>query len=132
MHKHVHIVLTDDDPDDCFIFSSLSKEVNEKIGITCLGDCESLIDYLERSKAPDIIFLDLNMPVMSGQDCLKAIKSHANWQDIPVVIYSTASRQAIIDECYGLGANMYIVKPNDSDRLKKAIEAAIAQLLNLQ
>jgi CheY-like chemotaxis protein len=131
MQRNVHIVLADDDPDDCFIFSSLSKEVSEKITITCLGDCLALLEYLETNKAPDIIFLDLNMPVLSGQDCLRKIKQQAEWKHIPIVIYSTASRTEIIDQCYKLGANLYIVKPNDTNRLKQLIDSTLKQLLNL-
>ena len=131
MQRNVHSVLADDDPDDCFIFSSLSKEVSEKITTTCLGDCRALLKYLETNKAPDIIFLDLNMPVLSGQDCLKKIKEPPEWKKIPIVIYSTASRMDIIDHCHLLGASLYIVKPNDTNRLKQLIDSTLKQLLNL-
>ncbi len=129
MRKPIHIILTDDDPDDCFIFSSISREVSEKITTTCLGDCHGLLKYLEYHKAPDIIFLDLNMPIFTGWDCLKQIKSNPNWKDIPVVIYSTAARKETIDNCYREGASLYIVKPNESELLKKAITSAIDELL---
>ena len=129
MGKPIHIILTDDDPDDCFIFSSISKEVSEKITTTCLGDCQGLLRYLEQHKPPDIIFLDLNMPIFTGWDCLKQIKSNPNWKHIPVVIYSTASRKEIIDNCYREGASLYLIKPNDSGRLKEAITLAIDELL---
>jgi CheY-like chemotaxis protein len=129
MTHTINIILTDDDPDDCYIFSSLSKEVNEKVKITCFTDCMSLLVHLEHSDPPDIIFLDLNMPILSGQDCLKNIKDHPAWKKIPVVIYSTAARKNIIDECYELGASLYIVKPNDSESLRGAIRLAIKQLV---
>ena len=127
MRKPIHIILADDDPDDCFIFSTMSREV-ENVHITCLGDCNSLLQFLEINTPPDLIFLDLNMPILSGQDCLKRIKEHLEWNKIPVVIYSTASRKEIVDECKQLGADLYIVKPSNTESLRHAITFAIQQL----
>ena len=127
MKKTIHIILADDDPDDCFIFSTMSREL-ENVHTTCLGDCNSLLHFLEINNPPDLIFLDLNMPILSGQDCLKRIKEHTNWKKIPVVIYSTASRKEIVAQCKELGADLYIVKPNNTDNLKNAISFAIREL----
>jgi CheY-like chemotaxis protein len=129
MKQTAHIILADDDPDDCFIFSALSQEVSKDIRVTCLHDCTSLLHYLTDNPPPDMVFLDLNMPILSGWDCLKKIRENLQWNKIPVVIYSTASRQDMMELCYKLGANMYIVKPNDSAKLKEAISLAIKDLL---
>ena len=130
MNSAAHIILADDDPDDCFLFSTLSQEVSKDLRVTCLHDCGSLLNYLTNHPLPDMVFLDLNMPILSGWDCLKKIREKLEWTKIPIVIYSTSSRRDTIDERYGLGANMYIVKPSDSARLKQAISAAIKELLN--
>jgi len=127
--SEIHIILADDDPDDCLIFSQVASEVNAKFKITCLNDCESLLEYLNTSSPPDIIFLDLNMPLLSGQDCLKKIKERAEWRNIPIVIYSTATRKDIIEECYKLGASLYIAKPNESNRLKETISWVIEKFV---
>ena len=129
--KKIHIILADDDPDDCFIFSTMSHEL-ENVHTTCLNDCKTLLQFLESNKPPDLIFLDLNMPILSGQDCLKQIKQHAEWKKVPVVIYSTASRFEIVEECKQLGANLYIVKPTNTANLKSAITYAIRELLPVQ
>src|SRR6476646_12119981 len=123
MRKKIHIILADDDPDDCFIFSTMSQEL-ENVHTTCMTDCNSLLDFLKINSPPDLIFLDLNMPILSGQDCLKRIKQHSQWRKIPVVIYSTASRKDIVEDCRILGADLYIVKPSSSDNLKNAISLA--------
>jgi CheY-like chemotaxis protein len=129
MKSTAHIILADDDPDDCFLFSALSQEVSKDLHVTCLHDCNSLLDHLAKQPLPDMVFLDLNMPILSGWDCLKKIRDNVEWKKIPIVIYSTSSRQDTIDQCYVLGANRYIIKPNDSARLKEAISAAIKELL---
>ena len=121
------MVLADDDPDDCFIFSQVASEVDSRVKITCLNNCESLLQFLESDVRPDVVFLDLNMPILSGQECLKKIKERIDWKDIPIVIYSTASRQEIIDECYKMGANLYIVKPSNTNKLKETISWIISK-----
>jgi CheY-like chemotaxis protein len=131
MRKNIHIILADDDPDDCFIFSTMSQELGN-VHTTCLNDCNSLLNFLQLNTPPDLIFLDLNMPILSGQDCLKRIKQHAQWKKIPVVIYSTASRKDIVEDCKNLGADLYIVKPSNSGNLKNAISLAIQQLTHQQ
>jgi len=129
--KTIHILLADDDPDDCFIFSTISHEL-DNVQTTCLNDCRTLLQFLEKNIPPDLIFLDLNMPILSGQDCLKDIKQHVDWKNIPVVIYSTASRIEIIEECKQLGADLYIVKPTKTNDLRNAIAFAIRELLPLE
>ena len=128
---HIHIILADDDPDDCLIFSQVAKELKEEVNFTCVESCKALMQFLDSSALPNIIFLDLNMPMLSGQECLKKIKQHEIWKGIPIVIYSTASRQDIIDQCYMLGANLYIVKPTSADKLRDIISWIISRVIRL-
>jgi len=127
-NRKIHIILADDDPDDCFIFSTMSHEL-DNVQTTCVNDCNTLLEYLKNNNPPDLIFLDLNMPILSGQDCLKQIKENQEWKKIPVVVYSTASRHEIVDQCKQLGADLYIVKPTNTANLKNAITYAIRELL---
>ena len=124
-----HIILAGEDPDDCLIFSQLAKEVNDKVEIICLTDCESLVRYLDDSLPPELIFLDLNMPLLSGMECLQKIKENLQWKDIPLIIYSTASSGDIIQECYNLGARLYIVKPDSTDKLKEIFSWLIGKFV---
>ena len=134
--SRLHIILADDDPDDCFILTQVLKEVIPKSDLTCLADCESLIKYLEtlnpdqnRCKTPDLIFLDLNMPRMTGQDCLRKIRLHEICKNVPVIIYSTAGKDHIVEECYRIGANSFIVKPTEIEKLKDYIRAIVARFI---
>src|SRR5689334_11285493 len=74
----VHIILADDDPDECLIFTQVLKEVIPNGKITCVENCHALLDYLEKSDGgkdgkvqADLVFLDLNMPLVPGHECLK-------------------------------------------------------------
>jgi len=129
MTDTIHLVLADDDPDDCFVFSRCADMVSPKIRFTCLNDCETLLKYLDQHPLPDVLFLDLNMPALSGQECMKKIKGRLDWKDLPIVIYSTASNPDIIDECYKLGANLYIIKPTDPVQIKDTIDWIISKFV---
>src|SRR5688572_20148193 len=126
----IHIILADDDEDDCLIFTQVATDVSPKVRLTCLHDCESLLRFLEASELPQVVFLDLNMPVLSGQDCLKRIKARLEWKDIPIIVYSTASRKEIIEECYKLGASLYVVKPSNVKKLEDTITWIIQKFVH--
>ena len=114
-----HVILTDDDPDDCYLFSSICKEVHQNTNITCLHEGQALLDHLSEKDHPDIIFLDLNMKPMSGLECLQKLRENLAWKKIPIIIYSTSSHPETIHQCISLGANSYVVKPDTVDKLKE-------------
>ncbi len=64
-----------------------------------------------------MIFLDLNMPVMSGQQFLIEIKKNSQLQNIPIIIFSTSSHIETIRLMKELGAHDFITKPNKYDKL---------------
>ena len=74
---------------------------------------------------PQLIFLDLNMPVMNGFECLKKIRTNPKLKDLVVAIYSTSSSERDIEETFVNGANIYINKPNKFEELKKTIAQVV-------
>jgi CheY-like chemotaxis protein len=86
------------------------------------------MDYLIQANAilPHILFLDLNMPLKSGMDCLKEIKRIDRLKDITIAIYSTSASSKDIEETFIKGANVYIKKPNDFSKLKKVLTEVIS------
>ena len=129
--RKIHIVLADDDPDECFLFSEVTTELVPKVELTCLSDCKELLDLLGHSIIPDLIFLDLAMPIQSGQECMVEIRKHPEWSTIPIVVYSTAAQKNIVDECFKVGANLYVIKPSNSSDLKETILQVMMQLIPL-
>ena len=59
---------------------------------------------------PDIIFLDLRMPVMDGIDFLKQYQPKQHHPDVHIVVFSNYDMQAEVDEAYSLGAERYVLK----------------------
>lgn len=87
-----------------------------------------LMATLEETKTappPCVIFLDLNMPLKNGFECLKEIRQTQKLKNIPVIIFSTTSNPDAIDQTYLLGANYYVCKPLSHKLLIKAIETLL-------
>lgn len=112
------ILLIDDDEDDHEIFLSAVEEINNEV--TCVGitDAARALEQLEAKQlTPEIIFLDLNMPVMSGQDFLIEIKKKSALNHIPIIMYSTSASLSTIMHTKELGAVDFITKPQNYDQL---------------
>lgn len=73
----LRILLADDDEDDRDIFINVLTEVSDSVHITVARNGQDALDTLSTTnELPDIIFLDLNMPVMGGADCLRMLKAN--------------------------------------------------------
>ncbi len=116
-----HIVIADDDSDDTYLFREAITQLKETLTVSVVENGEKLIHFLDRN-IPDLIFLDLNMPVMNGQECLQAIRSDQKLEAVPVIIYSTSSNPLFIEQCYAYGANYYVVKPYSFTTITMLIE----------
>lgn len=124
----IHIMLADDDEDDRNFFNDAINDLKINNKLTIFNNGKELMDYLENPEIvlPDILFLDLNMPCKTGNECLKDIRSNPKFKDISIAIYSTSSSDKDIEETFVGGANIYIKKPNDFSKLKKVLQEVMA------
>ena len=115
---YTNVLLIDDDPDDQEIFLSAVEIVSCTILCTTISSGVVALQKLEKKDLqPDCIFLDLNMPVMSGQEFLVEIKKRAELKHIPVIIFSTTSHSYTVEATKQLGAHDFITKPDKHDEL---------------
>lgn len=113
-----HIVYADDDEEDKELLREAFKKVCPAIQFTLAGDCIILLGILKKIQTPDFIILDINMPNLDGNECLKTIKSEKSLIHIPVIVYSTSSSTVDIEHSFQNGADYYIIKPNSIDALE--------------
>jgi len=113
MEKTPLLFLVDDDLDDLILFKDAINEIDPAIEIMTSGNGVDALKILtgELSQTPDYIFIDLNMPLMNGVQCLREIKKLSKFSNIPVIIYSTSSYERDILQTINNGAHSYIVKP---------------------
>jgi len=121
------IALADDDSDDRMFFEEAIDAIKIATELSLFVDGKQLMDHLLQTKTilPEIVFLDLNMPIKNGMQCLKEIRRDKRLQNLCVAIYSTSSSEKDIEETFVQGANIYINKPNSYGGLKKAIEKVL-------
>jgi CheY-like chemotaxis protein len=124
MNLMKRIMLIDDDPDDQLLFRDAVHAVGPDLQCELASSCLEALKQLEETH-PDIIFMDLNMPVMNGFDCLAHLKNKSELRDIPVIIFTTSKNQSDINRTRQLGASWYMTKPDDFNILCKKLNKII-------
>ncbi|WP_428661696.1 response regulator [Runella sp.] len=111
--KPLHILLADDDLDDCELFQAALKETAIPAELTLMDDGVNLMRLLNQPEVrlPDVLFLDVYMPRKNGLECLIEIKGHPDLQSLPVIILSQTINPMMVDALYENGALYYLQKP---------------------
>lgn len=118
------IVLADDDSDDHHFFKEALEEAFPTTTLNIVKDGKELLDLLQHY-LPDLIFLDLDMPVKNGLECLQEIRSNERIGNIGVVVFSSTTRPANIETAYEMGADLFYIKPSNYNDLLSSIKAII-------
>lgn len=118
-----HVFIADDDEDDRLLFQEVIKELPYLVHLSVARDGEVALKVLNAmTDLPDVLFLDLNMPIKNGLECLQEIKESVRLKKLPVVIFSTSSYPSNINRVYDAGAHLYIRKPNDFLSFKRSLQ----------
>ena len=116
---NIRLYLADDDLDDRQLFMDALTEIQIPTVVKQFDNGIDLMDDLFSSKTmPDVIFLDLYMPIMDGFECLSDIRSFAKFSDIQIVVYSSIYRDREVKQLKEDGANQYLQKPPSYNELK--------------
>ena len=126
------ILLIDDDADDRALFSEALHEVAPEIVCVTESDPRNGMKELfaPGNELPDVIFLDINMPRLSGWDCLEKIKSDDSTREIPVIMFSTSSHQKDIEKACRYGAACLLTKPSDFAELTESLQTIVNNVHN--
>jgi CheY-like chemotaxis protein len=121
----MHILMADDDKDDFFILKEAAEKAGETLQVSYAGNWLELWRFILKT-VPDLLFLDINMPVKDGIECLQLIRNERKYDKVPILIYSTSVNKTDIDKAYKHGANYFIVKPNTIDDITNIIRKLIS------
>ncbi|RZJ65963.1 MAG: response regulator [Flavobacterium sp.] len=118
------VIYVDDDRDDQMLFQEIVSSYGKEMLV--FGRSDEFLSLLNQPPGEDtLVFLDLNMPIRTGEEVLSMIKSSELWKNVPVVILSTSISEVTITNCRNVGAKLYIVKATDFSRLKTSIDYAL-------
>ncbi len=122
----LHLLLADDDTDDCIFFKEALKELPVSAKLTTVNDGVQLMHFLSKSEVlPDALYLDLNMPRKNGFECLAEIKMDEKLKQLPVIIFSTSFDKEVVNHLHEKGAHFYIRKPAEFHNLKNVIQKSL-------
>ncbi len=121
------ILLVEDNEDDVFLTREAFDAASLRVNLHHVGDGEKCMQFLRRqgpyadAPMPDLILLDMHMPVMDGHEVLSEIVKDEKLRHLPVVVLTTSYEAADIRKMYGLRCNSYITKPVDFENFVKVI-----------
>lgn len=106
-------MIVDDDIEDQELFVDAVNEVDDTIECISVYNGEEALNFLKNGESllPDYIFLDLNMPILNGIQCLAEIRKTETLHHIPVFIYTTSNWSRNEEETRKLGARHFFTKP---------------------
>ncbi len=134
------VLLVEDNPHDLELTLHAWRKVGSSARIHVARDGAEALDFLfgggESTTTggdpnPRVVLLDLKLPLISGLEVLRTIKSDARTRSIPVVVLTSSKEECDISECYDLGVNSYIVKPVRSEQFTNAVRELASYWLAL-
>jgi CheY-like chemotaxis protein len=128
-HDAVTILLVEDDEGHAFLIEKNLRRAGIVNTIVKVDNGQKAVDFLFKSgdysrdetPTPLLILLDLNLPILSGEQVLKIIKNDARTKQIPIVVLTTTDNPHEVLRCYELGCNVYVTKPVEYDKFSDAI-----------
>jgi CheY-like chemotaxis protein len=136
MKETFHIVLADDDLDDQELIKKAFESVKVKVDVSVVYNGLQLMDYLLKREAyrrieynaPDLVLLDLNMPLMDGFDVLKEIRMHTSLKKLPVYVLTTSHTADDKRKALQLGATGFYSKGGSYKELQRVVKEVCAEL----
>lgn len=126
--KKCEVLLVEDNPGDVRLTVEAFKEGEIEHNVNVVQNGQEALNFLEKkaeyenANTPDLILLDLNMPVMDGREFLEKVKLDSPFKKIPVCVLSTSTSDIDINDSYKLNANSYISKPFELSEYREVVK----------
>jgi two-component system response regulator len=126
--RFIEILLVEDTPTDIIITREALQEAKMINTLHVVEDGAQALDFLYRrgkyinASRPDLVILDLNLPVKNGREVLAQVKTDEKLKKIPIVVLTTSSADEDIIKAYNLHANCYVIKPMDFDSFVQIVK----------
>jgi two-component system, chemotaxis family, response regulator Rcp1 len=127
--KQIEVLLVQSNPADTMLTVEAFKAAGLTNGLRCVEDGEDALRYVQRKgpyanvPIPDLIFLDLSQPRVSGLGVLRVIKSTPALMHIPIVVAAGSDDPEFVRSVYALNGNCFIRKPGELAEFVRFIEA---------
>ena len=125
--RPAQILLVEDNEDDVVLTRRGFERAKLMVNLHHVGDGRACMEFLRKTgsyadaPSPDLILLDLNMPIMDGREVMEAIASDEELRRLPVVILTTSSSERDLLDMYELRCSTYITKPVDFQQFQRVV-----------
>jgi len=125
----ITVLMVEDDPDDVYLTQEALADSKLRINLHVVNDGVAALAYLRAAtgdaehRRPDLILLDLNLPLMDGREVLAEVREDPAFTDIPIVILTTSKAEEDIAASYRQHANCYISKPVGIEQFRAVVAA---------
>ena len=126
------VLYVEDEESDALFMQRAFRKAGLEGALRTVGDGREAINYLSGAGVyedrgdyprPKVVLLDLNLPVLSGFDVLQWMRSHLECQSVPVVVFTSSSRDEDRDKARELGADEFVAKPNSALLFNEVVKA---------
>ena len=108
----------------------IGRFLSKYYSVSTKGDGIDALTWLGQGNLPDLIILDMSMPRLNGLEFLSNIRSSGMYRHVPVIVVSGEENDRLINRCYDLGIDGYLLKPFKPNELKEKIAIAIGSAGN--
>lgn len=125
----IEVLIIEDNPADVDLVKEAFRDGKLAINLVVAIDGEEAMTYLRKeheyvsAKTPDLVLLDLNMPIKNGFEVLDEMKQDPELKRIPVIIMTISKTEEDVLKSYNLHANAYIIKPVELNQFISAIRS---------
>ena len=125
--RKVNVLLVEDNEGDILLTREAFEESKVQADLSVVRNGQEALDFLfkrkdyEDAQKPDIILLDINIPIYNGHEVLQQIKTDEQLKTIPVIMLTTSNSQEDVKKSYEQHCNTYIVKPLDMEEFLEVI-----------
>jgi len=130
--ERLTVVIAEDDDDAIHLLEAALQAIACEHTVRIVRDGHEALNYLKGEGAyadrsafpfPDVLLIDLKMPLVSGLDVLAWLGKHPECNVLPTIVFSSSSHPSDIKTAYGLGASAYFVKPIEYEQLKRILRS---------
>ncbi len=119
------ILLVDDDVRNVYALTRVVEEQRGRVRVARNG--REAIDEIERDPAIDVVLMDMMMPVMDGHDAIRELRSRPAFAKLPIIALTARAMPDDRERCLQAGANDYLAKPVEVERLLSLLRVWSAQ-----
>ena len=119
------LVVADDQEENLYLTTYMLKKLGSEYRILHAHDGKEALELVQE-ELPDLVLLDWDMPVMTGIECLKQLKTGEETADIPVIILTGLEQSEHLEKAFNAGASDYLRKPFDVLELLARVRSSIS------